>query len=362
MPQKPKGARLYCHPKTKIFIIRDTGRGDRSTGTRNRDEAETALATYITDRDRPLGGPANPAEIHISEILNLYGTEHAPTVKDPMRIGYALDPLLRWWGDRKVSSITHETCRAYGRDRKKVTKRDASTGEPIEWAPCSRGTVRKELGVLAAALNYAHGEGRLLNPPKVHLPSKPAPKDRWLTREEAARLLLCAYRNPSTKHLAKFILVALYTGTRKSRILNLRYVQHLDGGWIDTDRGQLFRRAPGEEETKKRAPHVRIAPRLLGHLRRWEASGDGYVVAFRGQKVASIKNAWARASKAAGLQDVTPHTLRHTAITWACQSGRAELWELAGYFGVSLEVMTTTYAHHHPDHQQNAVAAIGGKL
>ena len=124
---------------------------------------------------------------------------------------------------------------------------------------------------------------------------------------------------------------------------------------------RLYRRAGNEVETKKRTPPITLSPRLLAHLRRWEKEAGRFVVSFDGQGVSSIKTAWASVVRRAGLEDVTPHTLRHTAITWACQTGKADMWELGGYFGVSPETMHKVYAHHHPDYQQNAVAALGGR-
>ncbi|MEM8852446.1 MAG: hypothetical protein AAGD34_02025 [Pseudomonadota bacterium] len=60
--------------------------------------------------------------------------------------------------------------------------------------------------------------------------------------------------------------------------------------------------------------------------------------------------------------DVTPHARRHTAISWAMQSG-AEKWDVAGYFGVSLKVIEEVYGHRHPDHQLSVHRALsGGKL
>jgi len=359
MPQQAKGPRLYRRKDTGIYIIRDTGRGERSTGTRDRRQAEAALAQYLADRDRP-SGPATPDEITVAEVLSIYASEHAPTVVDPARIAYAIEPLVRFWGDLPVSAIKRETCRAYGRQRRKVTKRDPKTKEVLETAPVSVGTIRKELGTLAAGVGYCASEGYLVNPPTVHLPTKPQPKDRWLTRGEAARLLWAAWRNPEAKHIARFILIGLYTGTRKTAILRLRFMPNTTGGHVDTLNGQMYRRGSAQLETKKRQPPIRIAPRLLAHLRRWESRQDRWVIEFRGQGVGSIKTAWATAVRDAGLSNtgVTPHTLRHTAITWTMQAG-GDIYEAAGYFGVSIETMFKVYAHHHPDHQSDAVAAVG---
>jgi integrase len=55
---------------------------------------------------------------------------------------------------------------------------------------------------------------------------------------------------------------------------------------------------------------------------------------------------------AAGLdEDVIPHTLRHTAATWLMQLG-VDMWEAAGYLGMSIKMLEEVYGHHHPDHQK----------
>ena len=56
--------------------------------------------------------------------------------------------------------------------------------------------------------------------------------------------------------------------------------------------------------------------------------------------------------------NVTPHTLRHTAATWLMQHG-AQMWEAAGYLGMSEKTLRETYGHHHPDFLKGASAAMG---
>ncbi|MGA9516954.1 MAG: site-specific integrase, partial [Pseudolabrys sp.] len=55
---------------------------------------------------------------------------------------------------------------------------------------------------------------------------------------------------------------------------------------------------------------------------------------------------------------ISPHTLRHTAATWLMQNG-VDKWEAAGFLGMSVEMLDRVYGHHHPDHLQDAVRAIG---
>lgn len=348
MSRKRAGARLDQRANG-IWYIRDTGRNDISTRTRDRREAEAALAQYIVQRGRP-AGPAEAGQMTVDSVLAIYGEEHADGVADPARIAYAIDALMPFWGALPVSAVTGETCRRYARSRVKL----GPDGEPV---PVGAGTVRRELGALQAAINHCVREGYLVGAPKVTLPQKPQPRERWLTRSDVARLLWAAWRNPRSRHLARFILIALYTGTRKESVLGLRWVPNTAGGWVDLDHGQLYRAGQGQRVTKKRQPPARLPRRLMAHLRRWARDDARFVVSDRGQRVGSIKTSWATACAAAGLEGITPHTLRHTAITWAMQRG-ASKWDAAGFFGVSLETLERVYGHHHPDHQQSAVDAM----
>ena len=123
----------------------------------------------------------------------------------------------------------------------------------------------------------------------------------------------------------------------------------------------MYRRPAAQAETKKRTPPVPVPPRLLAHLRRWERTGARHVVEVDGTRVASVKKAWATALREAGIEHYTRHDLRHTAITWAIQRG-ADKWAAAGFFGLTLDVIETTYGHHHPDHMKSAVEAISRRF
>lgn len=279
----------------------------------------------------------------VADALDIYAREHAGTTAAPERIGYAIDALLPFWGKLPVSAIKGETCRRYAKSRKRA---DA--------------TVRRELGTLRAALRHCEREGYLIGAPVVTLPPKPAPKERWLTRDEAARLLWAAHRSVRAKHLARFILVGLYTGTRKEAILALRFGPHVGGGWIDADGGLMYRRSDSARATKKRQPAARLPDRLMAHVRQWSRSGT-WVVQYRGARCGDIKTGWKAVREAAGLDDsVTPHSLRHTAITWALQRG-ARTWDVAGYFGVSIKVIEEVYGHHSDQHQETARNAMDNR-
>lgn len=353
MPRKAAGARLYYRKDHGVWYIRDTGLPDRSTGTADRRDAEKALSAYIASKGT-VTDTRHPERFPVADALAIYGREHAVKTAAPERIGFAMDALLRFWENLTVADVKGETCRRYARSRVRTLKDGTST-------PIADGTIRRELNVLQAAINYCHTEGYLTTPAKVKLPEVPPSRDRWLTRDEAARLIWAAYRSPRGKHLARFILIAIYTGTRKDAILRLGFMRNTVGGWVDTERGVIYRRGDAEVETKKRRKPMKLVRRLAAHCRRWKRMGAVWAVEFEGQRVGDIKHAFEGARDRAGLPDVTPHTLKHTAITWAMQKG-LRIEDAADYFDTSAETIRRVYYHHSPYYQDDAVALLDRKL
>lgn len=342
MPQQAKGARLHKHKHRPYWYIRDTGQPDRSTGLTSRAEAEKALGAYIATKGRT--SPANdPERVTCGQVLAIYAEEYAHTVAAPERIGYAIEALLPFWSDLKLTNVKGETCRRYGK-----------------WRDRAPATIRRELGTLQAAMNYAHREGYVTSAPVVTMPPPPRSKDRWLTRDEAAKLLWAAYRGHKSQHLARFILIALYTGTRKDAILRMGFSPNTVGGWFDLERGIMFRQGDTERETKKRRTPAPIPRQLLAHLRRWKDSGCQWAVEYQGARVGDVKRAFGNAVNDAKLTGVTPHTLKHTAITWALMNG-ATVWDCAGYFSTSAETIQKVYGHHASDYMESALGAVERK-
>ena len=81
-----------------------------------------------------------------------------------------------------------------------------------------------------------------------------------------------------------------------------------------------------------------------------------------GQPLAGkIRSAWEGILQDAGLgEDVVRHSLRHTAATWLMQAG-VDMWEAAGWLGMTVEQLEANYGHHHPDFQEEAAVAFGGR-
>ena len=177
------------------------------------------------------------------------------------------------------------------------------------------------------------------------LPDKPAPRERWLTRSEAARLLWAAR---DVEHLRRFILLGLHTGSRAGAILGARW------DWVDLETGLMRRRPPGTVETTKRSPPVRLRGSILSHVRRWlrtDGEQAGFICRYEGKPVTKLRRSWQGAVRRAGLKGrVTPHTLRHTRATWLLRDG-VSIWDASQELGMSALVIASVYGHHSSVHQ-----------
>lgn len=352
---RPGRARAGRSPEPAVWIIRDDGGSSKSTGCAadERQRAEQALATYITSKHRAPAGKRDPSQRLISDVLNLFFTDVAGNHARPEETKARLKRLGLWWGapadgrTGHISDINAATCRAYV----------AHVG--------AKRSASMDLELLRAAMNHAVKEQMLDRAVPVTLPEKSLPRERWLTRSEVARMVWAAWRFRreqasgeddwgARKHIARFILMAHYTGTRKTAILLASFERVQGFGYIDLAAGLWYRRPVGTAKTTKRQPAIPIPRPLLAHMRRWRKNGQRFPVEFRGQPVERIDKAYRL--MVADLQlgdDVVIHTLRHTAITWGLQRGM-EPFDASGYFGVSLDVLMSTYGHHCPTHLQSA--------
>lgn len=389
MPRSSKGARLWLEPEERdaggklvrrsTWVIRDGSRKIRTgCSATNRQGAEQALAEYIAAKYQvPRDRGRHPSQILVLDVLNIYLADVAPKHADPSITTGRVMTLADWWGGKTLAEVNGESCRAYVAHRIKQPRK-ASRPERTGNAPrmVTDAGARRELEDLRSAINHHRREGLCSEIVSVALPDKSESRDAWLTRDEAAALLWAAWRarqqfkGTDTKrdvgrHIARFVLVGLYTGTRHAAICGAALKPAVGRGHVDLDRGIFYRRAPGAKETKKRQPPVRLPERLLAHLRRWERLGIARhaVVEWNGKPVASVRKGFAAAVSAADIdpaKNATPHILRHTAATWAMQNG-SDLWEAAGFLGMSPEILQRVYGHHHPDFQADVAQKVAGQ-
>ena len=385
MSRQSKGPRLYLR-KGRLdsrtgqalpdrFFIRD-GKSEIGTGCgpERMGDAERKLAAYIADKWQRPAAESDPAQVLVADVLTLYGRERGPTLKATQATmkGFVRQ-LIGWWGDKSLSDVRRTSCAAYVKHRTAMPIGHGKTGRMV-----SSQTARRELEVLSAAIGYWSTEHHLTHRPVVVLPEKAESHRDAITRDQAAALLKAAmgYRLEDKawtrlgaevishrRHLRRFVLIAVYTGTRSGPIKRLHWTESLHDPWADLHKGIIYRRGRGETEARnKKKPLVKLPRRLLAHMRRWsimdEKKGYATVLHFAGEPVASIRTGFAGIASDAGLKGVTAHWLRHTAATWLMERG-VDGWEAAGYLGMTPATLEKHYGHHRPDHQSAARKAMG---
>lgn len=306
----------------------------------------------------------------------LYLTDLPEDSPTRQTIRYHVKALSAFWGEKSLADVKGSTCRTYILTRTQQNSSLSSSEKPE--LPLLRlvktSTARQELKTFQAAINHWHRESPLSAVPKVSLPKASSRRERVLERSEVARLLWACRRlsrqghkaaNGAVQftdysHVARFILIGVYTGTRHDAALKIRWSATGIGGHIDLKRGVMYRRGACERETSKKRPPVLLSKRIHARMARWhdlEKDGISYVIHFKGQRVTKMRRAWNTVREAAGLgPDVTPHVLRHTAASWLLWGREAKgarpaqkpmtIWEVAGVIGADASTVEKVYGHH----------------
>ena len=293
MSRQSKGPRLAIDNRGN-WVIRD-GQTMRGTGCPKSDRAgaERKLAEYIVGKHSPikeLESADNPNQAKIVDVLSLEIQRFA--ARDDMPKNRKLEMITLcenmadWFSAKRifqVGQLNGKVQRAYAEERN---------------APSA---AYRDLKILAAAINRNITEemGGAQTKFRPVLPPPSEPRERWLSRNEAARMLWKAWRarrdgvgRHTSRHVARFLLVGIYTGSRKGDICGAALIPTIGRGYVDLDRGIFKRKPDNKKETSKRQPTVPIPPRLLLHLRRWHRLGISRqaVVEFNGRPISEIKS------------------------------------------------------------------------
>ena len=306
----------------------------RSTGERDRERAEIALARYR------LGD----ADCHRGEapLVGAILAEYLEARRGMASIEQACIAVQRYLAPR-VGRLTVAELR-----------QPRIEAEQADMLACglSRAYVDRVWSVLRAAIRRAFRAGRCAAEPHIPTVGGAEPRQRWLTDDEL-RALMTACQLP---HLRLYVALGAATGARPGAILDLTWDR------VDLATGRITFGVPGARTTRKRRAVVPITPALAAILASAERNGP-HVIQVRGERVASVKKAFRSACTAAGLgAEVTPYTLRHTAASRALQSGSSP-WQVARLLGhTDTRMIDRTYGHHAPGHLAEAAAAAGGFL
>jgi integrase len=306
-----------------------------STRTADRNEAEAILAAFrLVKADRPV------ADLTVPQVLDWYWDNHGHSRMRPQNIDLAMRYLKPFFGATLALDLSLDMQEHYVAHR-----RDAGAGDE---------SIRRDLDVLSAALKRAVKYKKLDHAPPIYRITPAPPRERWLTRSEAARLLW-RMRGKRQAHLRLFTRLALYTGARTGAILDLTWDRvHFDTGLIDF-------RVPGRRVTKKRrtvAPMTRKLRRMLAHAKT-HARSD-HVVSWGGDRVDRVAKGCIAHAEAAGIKGFSPHVLRHTFASWAVQR-RVPIFTVGKVLGQTVASTTERYAKLAPDDVLDAMERAGRK-
>lgn len=315
-----------------------------STGTTDRREADALEAKWKLEAYRARHWDERP-ETTFETLMLRYLTDTA-SKRSAATDRYRARSLRRHFAGRIMDRLDPPAIRAYVQARR---------GEGVADA-----TINRELALLSSAIGHVNRELELTlpNPVKGRLLKEPEGRTRWITREEAERLIEAAGQARRVPFLADFITVALYTGCRKEELMGLEWArvdlsanllrldaEHTKAGkrrsvpLCDTARAALIRRAAF------RAAHCPDAPWVFVY-------SDGH-------RTRDIRHAFRVACEQAGISDFRIHDLRHTCAAWLVTAG-APLAEIRDILGHSTVMMTERYAHLSPENLRTALARLDG--
>ena len=207
---------------------------------------------------------------------------------------------------------------------------------------------RAEAGVNRILATYRHMGNTLFKQkiireplPMIKLESPNNRRDRVLSPEEEQSLLVAALKD-SNAYIWLFIKIGLSTSMRHAEILSARF------DMLDTHRRRLKVKVKGGKWRKQ--PLSRGLTDILQHERDMAEDPDGWIFPNPRSKSGhydSMKKSFRRCVLRAGMNptEVTPHTMRHTAITNLADTGvhAGTLKEFSGHQSLKM-VMRYTHA------------------
>lgn len=197
----------------------------------------------------------------------------------------------------------------------------------------SPSTRNRYLSTIRRILSLCEEWRWIYKAPKLRAASEPEVRIRWLTEDEAHRLIN-AFSREWLMYAAQ---MALATGMRSGEILGLE--------WSEVD---LKRKAAWVTAEKAKSFNARIVPLndlAISVIRKQIGQHPKYVFTRNGVPQRYIdQRMFKSACKRAGIEDFTFHDLRHTWASWHAQQGTPlfALKELGGW--KTLE-MVKKYAH-----------------
>ncbi|MFC1536998.1 tyrosine-type recombinase/integrase [Pseudomonadota bacterium] len=306
-----------------VDIISPTGeRVRRSTGTDKKSLAKEFHDKLKTDLWRISKLGEKPRRLwNEAVVLWLKEQSHKATIEEDKSKLRWLDQFL---GGKHLDTIDRELIN-------KIT--EAKLGQGV-----TNATVNRTLEVLRAILRKCVNEWEWLDrAPQVRMLKEPKRRIRFLSQEEAGRLLA-----ELPEHLSDMASFSLATGLRQSNVTGLQWSQ------VDLTK-RLAWIHPDQAKARKAIP-VPLNKGAVNVIRKQQGKHPTHVFSFRGNPVTQVSTkAWYAALKRAGITNFRWHDLRHTWASWHVQNG-TPLFALQELGGWESQEMVRRYAHLSAEH------------
>jgi integrase len=326
-------AGIYRRPNSKYWwidaVLPNGQRLRGSTKTEDRQQAEALLAKHRHEAyQAAFFGVKQKRSWQEAVVRYLAVKANLRSIEDVRRICRNLDPYL---GGLTLDQISGDVVWS-------VIQGEMAKGN-------KPATVNRYLATVRCLLRMARDEWQWIDTfPKIRLLTGEVERDRWLTSEDADKLIAAC-----PDHLAALVRFALATGCRAREITGLEWER------VDLDRHTAWL-----NETKNGTPRgVPLNRDAIAVLERERGKHPRFCFTFRGEPIRwQVSNsAWLTALAKAEIRNFRFHDLRHTWASWHRQAGTScdELKDLGGWKSRS---MVDRYAKYATEHLAVAAARI----
>lgn len=311
-------------PHSKGYRAQVYVKGQRDSGTfRTKREAEA----WAFRREEELR-KGKAEEVHtLKQALERYAEEVSPNKRGER------------WEVVRISAFLKEPSMPCSADIRSLTPEDFGVWRDARLKVVQTGTVRREIGLLSAALETARLEWKWIdvNPLRdMRKPKAAAHRDIVITMPQVRRMLrVMSYHSGPCKSATQAVgvafLLALRTGMRAGEICNLKWGDMRDG----------FCHLPVTKTVKRDVPLTYQAMRLIRSMAGWD---DVFVFGIKAQTLDAL---FRRYKTRAGMSGFTFHDSRHTAATML--SRRLDVLPLCKMFGWKSTSQALTYFNPSPN-------------
>lgn len=225
-------------------------------------------------------------------------------------------------------------------------------------AGAAKATVNRELATLSHLLNQAVEWKWIKSKPVKIMRFKEDNQRIVYLADDQCMALLEAAASDHNENVHAFVMVGLHTGMRHAEILAIRRE--------DIDKGKRVIWVPQAKAGAREQPITRELAEYLAKRMDMLPPGCEWLFPSPGSAtghVHTIRKAFRRSAARAGLDpdQITPHTLRHTAVTHLVQAG-VDLPTVQRISGHKTLSMVARYAHQSGSHIEAAMDRLQGRV